>query len=104
MTRNKNCFNRPRDQGPGGGAEWNVYILRCGDGTFYTGIAKDVQKRLREHKNGKGAAYTRSHLPVDLLHQKSGFTRSQALIWESAIKRLPRGAKEALIAEFLTQS
>ena len=83
----------------GPGKDWHVYILLCGDGTLYTGIAKNVQQRLRDHNNGKGAAYTRSHLPVDVVHQESGFTRSQALVWEATIKRLPRGGKEGLIAD-----
>jgi len=82
--------------------EWSVYILRCGDGSLYTGIAKDVAARLERHGQGKGAAYTRSHLPVELLYREDRMTRSQALIREIQIKRLPRPAKEKLcVAEFL---
>ena len=80
-----------------GTREWNVYILQCGDGTFYTGIAKDVLARLGKHQKGKGAAYTRTHLPVTLVHQENKLTRSAALIREAAIKRLPRREKEKII-------
>ena len=63
-----------------GRRDWPVYILRCGDGSLYTGIAKDLQARIKQHNAGKGAAYTRSRLPVKLAYQENGFNRSQALI------------------------
>jgi predicted GIY-YIG superfamily endonuclease len=77
---------------------WNVYVLRCGDGTLYTGIAKDVFLRLEKHQKGKGAAYTKTHLPVELVYQEEKLTRSQALTREAAIKRLRRKDKEKLIS------
>jgi len=80
-----------------GKKEWNVYILRCGDGTLYTGVAKDVKARLLQHQKGKGAAYTRTHLPVELIYTENGLTRSAALIREAAIKRIPRPKKEKLV-------
>lgn len=80
----------------GGEKEWSVYILRCGDDTFYTGIAKDVTSRLKKHQCGKGAAYTKTHLPVTLVHQENNLTRSEALIREAAIKRLKRQDKEKI--------
>jgi putative endonuclease len=80
-----------------GKREWSVYILRCGDGTFYTGIAKDISARLKKHQSGKGAAYTRTHLPVELIHREEKLTRSKALIREAAIKRLTRADKEKLV-------
>jgi len=80
-----------------GKKEWSVYILRCGDNSLYTGIAKDVQARLAQHQKGKGAAYTRTHLPVTLIYKEIGMTRSGALVREVAIKRLPRPRKEKLI-------
>lgn len=80
-----------------GAAEWSVYLLRCGDGTLYTGIAKNVETRVKAHQAGKGAAYTRTHLPVQLLYQETALTRSAALVREAEIKRLPRSAKEKLI-------
>lgn len=80
-----------------GARDWSVYILRCRDGSLYTGISKDVQTRVRQHNDGKGAAYTRTRLPVKLLHQEDEMTLSEALIREAAIKRLPRAKKEAII-------
>lgn len=76
---------------------WSVYIVRCGDGSLYTGIAKDVDARLEAHNAGRGAAYTRTRRPVALLYRKDGFTRSEALVREAGIKSLPRARKELLI-------
>ena len=81
-----------------GKREWSVYVLRCGDGSLYTGIAKDVAARLAQHTKGRGAAYTRTHLPVQLVYQKSKFTRSAALVREAQVKRLPRLRKERLVS------
>lgn len=77
--------------------EWSVYIVRCGGGTLYTGIAKDVESRIKKHNAGKGAAYVRTRLPAILLYQENGFTRSQALIREAKIKTMSRPLKEKLI-------
>ena len=81
-----------------GRKEWTVYILRCGDGSLYTGIAKDVQARVNQHREGRGAAYTRSRLPVTLLYQQEGLTHSKALIREAEIKAMPRSKKEEIIS------
>ncbi len=81
--------------------DWSVYILRCGDGSFYTGIAKDVEARLEQHNAGKGAAYTRTHLPVKLVYHENRLTRSQALIRESQVKLLSRSKKEEIVSEHL---
>ena len=80
-----------------GRKDWTVYILRCGDGSLYTGIAKDVQARIKQHGEGKGAAYTRSRLPVTLLYQENGFNRSEAFIREAQIKAMARSKKEEII-------
>jgi predicted GIY-YIG superfamily endonuclease len=80
-----------------GRKEWTVYILRCGDGSLYTGIAKDVRARIKQHSEGRGAAYTRSRLPVTLLYQQEGLTHSKALIREAQIKAMPRFRKEEII-------
>jgi predicted GIY-YIG superfamily endonuclease len=80
-----------------GRKDWAVYILRCGDGSLYTGIAKNVQARLRQHNEGRGAAYTRTRLPVELLYQQEGLTHSSALIREAKIKALSRSKKEEMI-------
>ncbi|MBI4370482.1 MAG: GIY-YIG nuclease family protein [Elusimicrobia bacterium] len=77
--------------------DWNVYILRCADGSLYTGIAKDVGARLKQHNAGKGAAYVRPRLPVVLLYQENGMTHSKALIREAKIKTMPKTQKEKLV-------
>jgi len=82
----------------GGRKDWAVYILRCGDGSLYTGIAKDVQARVKQHGEGRGATYTRSRLPVKLLYRQEGLTHSKALIREAKIKAMPRSKKEEMIS------
>jgi putative endonuclease len=77
---------------------WTVYLARCRDGTLYTGITTDPDRRLAEHNAGAGAAYTRSRLPVALVYWEVVVDRSSALRREHAIKRLTRAAKEALAA------
>jgi len=80
-----------------GRKEWTVYILRCGDGSIYTGIAKDVRARVKQHSEGRGATYTRTRLPIKLLYQQKGLTHSEALIREAQIKAMPRSKKEEII-------
>jgi predicted GIY-YIG superfamily endonuclease len=80
-----------------GRKDWTVYILHCGDGSLYTGIAKDVQARVKQHSGGRGATYTRTRLPVKLLYQQEGLTHSMALIREAQIKAMPRSKKEEII-------
>lgn len=75
-----------------------VYIVRCADGTLYTGWALDVQARLRAHNAGRGARYTRARRPVTLLYSESVPTRGDALRRERAIKGWPRARKLALCA------
>ena len=74
-----------------------VYLLRCGDGTLYTGFTNDLARRLAVHNAGKGAKYTRGRRPVELVYWESFSNKSSALRREYAIKRLPRGQKLALI-------
>ncbi|MEW5770130.1 MAG: GIY-YIG nuclease family protein [Pseudomonadota bacterium] len=77
---------------------WYVYILRCADGTFYTGITTDVTRRLAEH-NGSGRAgarYTRARRPVSLAHVETVGSRAEAARREAAIRRLGRAGKMAL--------
>lgn len=76
---------------------WWVYILRCGDGTLYTGTAADVERRAAVHNSGKGAKYTRSRLPVAVIYREECGDRSSALRREIAVKRLSRAEKLALI-------
>ena len=74
-----------------------IYILRCGDGSLYTGIARDVQTRLKLHQAGKGAKYTATHLPVDLVWTREVPTWAEAMREERRIKRLPRAKKLLLV-------
>ncbi|MCI8810611.1 MAG: GIY-YIG nuclease family protein [Oscillibacter sp.] len=76
---------------------WYVYILRCGDGSLYTGYTNDIPRRLALHQCGRGAKYTRSRPPVALAYQEELPDKSAALRREAAIKRLTRPQKQALI-------
>ena len=76
---------------------WYVYILRCGDGSLYTGISPDVEARLQAHHAGKGARYTRGRGPFELVYQEPAGTQDEATRRERAIKRLTRDKKQALI-------
>lgn len=76
---------------------WYLYILRCGDGSLYTGITTDVQKRLLAHRQGKGAKYTRGRGPLELVYQEACPDHSQALRRELAVKALSRQDKCRLI-------
>ena len=79
--------------------KWHVYIVRCRDGTFYTGIARILEKRIEEHNSGDGGArYTRSRRPVRLVYAEESPSRSAALKREHKIKRMSRAAKKRLIA------
>lgn len=76
---------------------WFVYMLRCADGSLYTGIAKDVGRRCELHNAGTASRYTRSRLPVSVEYQEAHVTRSLALKRELAIKAMSRKDKESLI-------
>jgi len=76
---------------------WLVYLLRCGDGSLYTGITNDLDKRLEAHRAGKASRYTRSRLPVTLAYAERQPGRSPALRREAAIKKLGKAAKERLV-------
>ena len=76
-----------------------VYILRCGDGSLYTGWTNDLERRVEAHSAGRGAKYTRSRLPVKMVYHESFATRSEAMKRECAIKRLSREQKLKLIAD-----
>jgi predicted GIY-YIG superfamily endonuclease len=77
---------------------WFVYVVRCGDGSLYTGIAVDVEARVSVHNDGRGARYTRSRRPVKLVYVERRRSRSSALKRELAIKALERLEKLALVA------
>ena len=78
-------------------ATWTVYLVRCRDGSLYTGITTDLDRRLAAHNAGTASRYTRSRLPVKLVHEERGFSHSTALKREAAIKRLSRPRKLGLL-------
>ena len=79
---------------------WWVYILRCGDGTFYTGVTTDVAARLETHRAGKGAKYTRSRGPLQLAYSEKCEDKTLAFQREYAIKQLKRSEKAALCEQW----
>lgn len=80
------------------GAEtWFVYMLRCADGSLYTGITKDLDRRCRQHNDGTASRYTRSRRPTCLVYQERQPSRSAALKREAAIKAMTRREKEGLL-------
>lgn len=72
---------------------WYVYILKCLDGSFYTGATNNLEKRFLEHKNGKGGRYTRSHNVLRIVHKEIFDSKSEALKKEAEIKSWSRGKK-----------
>jgi putative endonuclease len=80
-------------------AAWLLYILKCRDGTLYTGITTDLLRRVRQHNDGRASRYTRSRLPVKLLFSEPCRSRSQALKKEYAMKQLSRKEKKAYISD-----
>ena len=77
---------------------WIVYILRCGDGTLYTGITDDLPRRLEAHRAGRGAKYTRGRGPLELVYAEAQPDRAAASRREWSVKQLTRAEKEALAA------
>lgn len=77
-----------------------TYILKCADGTYYTGWTTDLAQRLKAHNQGTGAKYTRARLPVTLAYAELHETKSEAMKREAAIKKLSRKEKEALATSF----
>lgn len=75
-----------------------TYILKCSDGTLYTGWTNDIEKRLRAHNEGQGAKYTRGRTPVELVYLEDFETKQEAMKREAAIKKLTKEDKLRLIA------
>ncbi|MCJ8325042.1 MAG: GIY-YIG nuclease family protein [Rhizobiales bacterium] len=78
-------------------SNWSVYMVKCADGSLYTGISNDVPKRVSTHNAGKGAKYTRVRLPVQLVYDEPSTDRSAASKREAALKKLSRAKKLSLI-------
>ena len=76
---------------------WFVYILRCADGSLYTGVTTDLTRRCEQHNNGTASRYTRSRRPIKLVYQEPQRSQSLALKREAAIKKLTRRQKLAMV-------
>jgi len=72
---------------------WHIYIIRCKDSKLYTGITKDLKRRIKEHKSGNGCKFTKYRTPIKLVYSEKAISRSCALKREAAIKHLPRKKK-----------
>lgn len=81
---------------------WFLYILECSDGTLYTGITKDLERRLEQHNAGKASRYTRVRRPVNLVYNELCSTRTAALVRECEVKEMTRQKKFSLIKNFLS--
>src|SRR3954470_5747880 len=88
---------KPKARPSGGG--WFVYMVRCADGSLYTGIAKDVARRCRQHNKGTAWKYTRSRLPVELVYHEAHPSQSSALKREAAIKAMDRRGKLTMVQQ-----
>ena len=77
-----------------------TYILECKDGTYYTGWTNNLDKRLKDHNEGKGAKYTKPRLPVSLIYYEKFQTKEEAMRREYAIKRMSRSEKSKLVCEY----
>jgi putative endonuclease len=76
---------------------WFLYMVRCADGSLYTGVSTNVESRVKTHNLGKGAAYTRSRLPVELVYVEEMESCSEALKKEAEVKKLSKDDKETLV-------
>ena len=83
---------------------WHVYIVKCADQTLYTGVARDLDSRITAHNSGRGAKYTRTRRPVDLVYSELAKDRSTALRREHAIKRMAAADKVKLAEKFARKS
>lgn len=79
---------------------WSHYVLKCSDGSYYSGSTTDTSRRVYEHNQGKGAKYTRSRLPVSIIYFRNYPDRSSAQKAEAAFKKLSRKQKEIYIQEW----
>jgi putative endonuclease len=83
---------------------WFVYILKCSDGTYYTGISQDLEDRILRHQSGRGAEHTQKRLPVELVYAEKAKNHSHALSREKWLKHRDKGQKEELISGWLKAS
>ena len=94
MQRNAKTARKKRAE------KWFVYMLTCCDQSLYTGITNDLERRLKMHSSGKGARYTRTRLPLELVYRETCRSRTDAMVRECAVKALPRPRKLALVEQY----
>jgi len=80
--------------------KWILYIIRCSDLSLYTGITKNLDRRFKMHSEGRGARYTRSRLPLEIVYHEMCKSRTDALVRECAVKALPKSRKLELVGKF----
>lgn len=80
---------------------WFLYIVECSDGSLYTGVTKDIERRLKMHNKGSASRYTRIRRPVVLRYKEICASHTKSLVRECAVKALPRKKKETLIKDYL---
>ena len=98
MLRGMKARKEQQEPNSAAGTVWFLYILKCGDGTFYTGVTTDIERRLRMHQEGTASRYTRTRRPVALVYREECAGRSQSLARECAVKALSRRRKEELVS------
>jgi putative endonuclease len=81
---------------------WFLYILRCKDGSLYTGITKDLERRFKMHNDGKASKYTRTRRPLKLVYKETCQSHTQALVRECQIKEFSKDKKEKLTASYIS--
>jgi putative endonuclease len=79
---------------------WCVYVIRCSDGTLYTGITTDIERRFRQHTDGTGAKYFRGRSPEQIVYLENGHNRSSASTRENQIKTMTRAEKDILVSTY----
>ena len=77
--------------------KWFLYILKCADQSLYTGVTKDIERRFKRHSEGKGARYTRTRRPLEIVYREVCKSRTEALTRECVVKALPKAKKLVLI-------
>jgi len=95
MVKKMEAMEKSGERAPDKG--WYLYILRCSTDTYYTGVTKDLKRRLKMHNDGKASKYTRVRRPVKLIYSEDCTSRATALVREYKVKALPRKEKERLI-------
>jgi predicted GIY-YIG superfamily endonuclease len=83
------------------GKKWFLYILQCGDGSLYTGITNDLDRRFEMHSKGRGAKYTRSRRPLTMVYSEKCRNKVAAMVRECAVKAYPKKKKAELISKIL---